>query len=393
MAEPRDPNPPGAPGAPDGGNGGNNNLDREMTPLASKQKINYAAVFMVGAVAFVFLLWWAGAFSTEEAETEAPPGIVQNQQAPPVRPPAPPPLQPRPTYTPPAPPLPDLDAERERLLLLKVRGLQKQMFERRRSPMLVVSDPGTTTAAPALAADGSLPSPAAIPSPFGIDPYEDNPNTPHMGDVGAVLQQEAVPARLLRTTGYTITEGTVIPAILETAIHSQLPGLTRALNSADVYSHDGSQLLIPKGSRLVGRYQNSTRRGQVRVFIIWTRIIRADGLSVLINSPGADPLGRAGLEGDVDTHFFQIFGAAILLSVIDAGLDMGIQAVREQGDNNTTIGQNQSGLSRAGEVALEDSIRIQPTIHIDQGTRISVMVARDLDFEAVEMARAAAQRK
>ena len=214
-----------------------------------------------------------------------------------------------------------------------------------------------------------------------------------MGDVGPVLQQAAVPARLLRTTAYTITEGTVIPAIMETAITSELPGLVRSLNSADVYSHDGSQLLIPKGSRLVGRYQSSTRRGQVRVFIIWTRILRADGLSVLINSPGTDPLGRAGLEGDVDTHFFQIFGAAILLSVLDAGLEIGIEAVKERGSNNTNIGQNESGLSRAGEIALEDSIRIQPTIHIDQGTRISIMVARDLDFEAVEMARAAAQRK
>ena len=211
--------------------------------------------------------------------------------------------------------------------------------------------------------------------------------------MGPVLQQEAVPARLLRTTGYTITEGTVIPAIMETAINSQLPGLVRALNSADVYSHDGSQLLIPKGSRLVGRYQSSTRRGQVRVFIIWTRILRADGLSVLINSPGTDPLGRAGLEGDVDTHFFQIFGAAILLSILDAGLDIGIESVREQGNNNTNIGQNESGLSRAGEIALQDSIRIQPTIHIDQGTRISIMVARDLDFEAVEMARAAGHRR
>ncbi len=389
MAEPLDPN---TPGAPRGGNGGNTSIDRDMTPLASKQKLNYPALFVVAALVLVFLMWWGGAFSTEEAVIEAPSETVQIQDAPPLPLPAVPAAAP-PAYTPPAPPLPDLDAERERLLLLKVRGLQKQMFERRRSPMLVVSGPVATPAAPALSADGSIPSPAAIPSPFGGDPYDDNPNTPRLGDVGPVLQQEAVPARLLRTTGYTITEGTVIPAILETAINSQLPGLTRALNSADVYSHDGSQLLIPKGSRLVGRYQNSTRRGQVRVFIIWTRILRADGLSVLINSPGTDPLGRAGLEGEVDTHFFEIFGAAILLSVIDAGLDMGVQAVREQGDNNTTVGQNQAGLSRAGEIALQDSIRIQPTIHIDHGTRISVMVARDLDFEAVEMARAAAQRK
>ncbi len=399
MAEPLDPNTPGAPGAPGapgdpgGGNGGNNNIDRVMTPLASKQNLNRNAVFAVAALALVSFMWWAGAFSQNPPEPEPEPAPIQTQQAPPLPRPTvrvgPPPPAPAPV----AAPLPDLDAERERLLLLKVRGLQKQMFERRRSPMLVVSGLVATPAAPALSADGSIPSPAAIPSPFGGDPYDDNPNTPRMGDVGPVLQQEAVPARLLRTTGYTITEGTVIPAVLETAINSELPGLARAVNSADVYSHDGSQLLIPKGSRLVGRYQSSTRRGQVRVFIIWTRIIRADGLSVLINSPGQDPLGRAGLEGEVDTHFFQIFGAAILLSVIDAGLDMGVQAVKEQGDNNTNIGQGDAGLSRAGEIALQDSIRIQPTIHIDQGTRISVMVARDLDFEAVEMARAAAQRK
>ena len=154
-------------------------------------------------------------------------------------------------------------------------------------------------------------------------------------------------------------------------------------------AHDGSQLLIPKGSRLVGRYQADIRRGQVRVFVLWTRIIRADGLSILINSPGTDPLGRAGLAGDVDTHFFQIFGAAILLSVIDGGIDIGIEMARRQGDtSDRTIIQGQPrGLDRAGQLALQDALRIQPTIHIDQGTRISILVARDLDFEAVERAR------
>ena len=168
--------------------------------------------------------------------------------------------------------------------------------------------------------------------------------------------------------------------------------MVRAVNADDVFSHDGSQLLIPKGSRLVGRYQSEVRRGQVRIFIIWTRLIRADGLSVMINSPGTDPLGRAGLAGDVDTHFFQIFGAAILLSILDGGIDVGLEMARRQGDNSdTTIIQNDRGLTRAAELALQDSIRIKPTIHVDQGTRIAILVARDLDFEGVEMARAAAQ--
>ena len=398
MAEPLDPNTPGAPG---GGNGDSSRIDRDMTPLGSNQKINYGALAAFVGLGLVFVLWWAGAFSTEKSETQEKPQPLQTLPPPTLPPPAAPPF-PKPAPAPPPAPPPVFDemaAERERLLLLKVRGLQKNLFERRRSKMLVISDPAAQQPAvqsAALPADGAAPASQSIPRPFGLDPDGDNPNALRVGDVGPVEQQEAVAARLLRTTGYTITEGTVIPAIMETAINSQLPGLVRALNSADVYSHDGTQLLIPKGSRLVGRYQSSIRRGQVRVFIIWTRILRADGLSVLINSPGTDPLGRAGLEGDVDTHFFQIFGAAILLSVLDAGLDIGTEVVKDQGRNNTNIGQGSfsgSGLSRAGEIALQDSIRIQPTIHIDQGTRISIMVARDLDFEAVEAARTTGQRK
>ena len=392
MAEPLDPITPPPSSPPASGNGENGGIDRDMTPLASHQKMNYGAFGGIVGLALLFVLWWAGAFSTEPIEEEKTQPL-QTLPAPTLPPPAPPPLaQPEP-YTPPEPPplFDERAAERERLLLLKVQGLQKNLFERRRSKMLVVSDPAAHQPAVQAAA-----APQSPPTPFGLDPDGENPNAIRVGDVGPVVQEEAVAARLLRTTHYTITEGTVIPAIMETAINSQLPGLVRALNSADVYSHDGTQLLIPKGSRLVGRYQSSIRRGQSRVFIIWTRILRADGLSVLINSPGTDPLGRAGLEGDVDTHFFQIFGAAILLSVLDAGLDIGTEAVKDRANNSTNIGQGSfsgSGLDRAGEIALQDSIRIQPTIHIDQGTRISIMVARDLDFEAVEMARVAGQRK
>ena len=397
MAEPRDPitSPPSSP--PGGENGENRRIDRDMTPLAAQQKYNYAAFGIVMGLALLFVLWQAGAFSTAPIETQEKTRPLQTLPAPPLDPPPAPLRPPREPYTPPEPPPPfdEMAAERERLLLLQVQGLQKQLLERRRSKMLVVSDPAAQPPAVQSAAppaEGTARAPQPLPSSSGAD----HPHAIREGDVGPVLEQAAVPARLLRTTGYTITEGTVIPAVMETAIHSQLPGLVRALNSADVYSHDGTQLLIPKGSRLVGRYQSTIRRGQSRVFIIWTRIIRADGLSVLINSPGTDPLGRAGLAGDVDTHFFQIFGAAILLSVLDAGLDIAVETAKDQGSNNTNIGQGSfsgSGLDRAGDLALQDSIRIQPTIHIDQGTRISIMVARDLDFEAVERAREAGRRK
>ena len=286
--------------------------------------------------------------------------------------------------TPTTPEIDPFAEERMRMLLARVRRLQQEQDQRRRSKVLAFSSAAglKNAAATPAAVTAGLP-----PAPAGLTPAADD--SIRVGNVGPVAETQAVSARVLRTTGYTITEGTVIAGVLETALDSTLPGMVRALNAADVYSHDGSQLLIPKGSRLVGRYQSDIRRGQVRVFVLWTRILRADGVSILINSPGTDPLGRAGLDGDVDTHFFQIFGAAILLSIIDGGIDIGIEMARRQGSGDQTIiNSRPRGLNRAGELALQDALRMQPTIHIDQGTRISILVARDLDFAAVERARA-----
>ena len=382
MAEPEPPRPPD--------NGDENHLDRAATPLRGASRPNIGPALAVFAVILVGGLWWALS-GEEEFGPDGRPRSVDPQDPAviplPPAPPQPPPTTPAPP--PPPPPTPPvvvdpLAEERARLLLQRIRRLQKEMDERRESKMLVVS--GRPSAAPAATPVGGPGGQAAARTGAPSD------NTPRDGNVGPAAEQQAVQARLIRTTGYMITEGTVIAGVLETAINSDLPGMVRAVNSHDVYSHDGSQLLIPKGSRLVGRYQSEIRRGQVRIFIIWTRLIRADGLSVMINSPGTDPLGRAGLTGDVDTHFFQIFGAAILLSVIDGGLDVGLEMARRQGDNSdTTIIQNDRGLNRAAELALQDSIRIQPTIHVDQGTRISILVARDLDFEGVELARLSAQ--
>ena len=381
--------PPATPESPAPGH----RVERNLTALGRSQ-ISANKRGLMGATLVVCLGvgYWIWSSIGEEEEKEARPQTVSVQDAPVV--------SPRAVTIPARLPVVELTPEiavdpfaeeRTRLMIARIKRLQKEMDQRRRSKMLVVSETGPTTS-PAPAADGATSPNPALLSPAAPSAFDDNPNTPRVGNVGPVLEQVATPARLLRTTGYTITEGTIIPGVLETAINSELPGLVRSMNAADVYSHDGSQLLIPKGSRLVGRYQSSIRRGQVRIFIIWTRVIRADGMSILINSPGQDPLGRAGLEGDVDTHFFKIFGSAILLSVIDAGLDIGVNAVKDQGGDNTTIGQGNSGLDRAGEIALQDSIRIAPTIHIDQGARISIMVARDLDFEAVEMALLAEQR-
>lgn len=193
-------------------------------------------------------------------------------------------------------------------------------------------------------------------------------------------QVSVVEASFIKSNAYMITQGTVIPGVLETAINSSLPGFIRAITSDDVYSFDGTKLLVPAHSTLIGRYQSNIQRGQKLVFVIWTRILRPDGASILINSPGTDQLGAAGMGGVVDNHFWEIFGNSILLSVISGGIEIAIEEARDTGDNSTTVIDNNSSLSDTPSIALENAINISPTIHVDQGTKLNIFVAQDLDF-------------
>lgn len=209
----------------------------------------------------------------------------------------------------------------------------------------------------------------------------DDPNTA-FATQNANLDVETATASQLQNLHSLIAQGTLISGILETALQSDLPGMVRAVISEDVYSFDGSYLLIPKGSKLVGRYRSGVTRGQSRIFVIWNRLIRNDGVSVNIGSYGTDALGRSGLAGDIDTHFFERFGSSVLLSMIDASLKIGVEAM-DNSDSATLALEAGNEFSRASEIALENSIAIPPTIHIDQGTRIKVFVGKDLDFSQV----------
>lgn len=167
-----------------------------------------------------------------------------------------------------------------------------------------------------------------------------------------------------------IRQGKIISAVLKTAINSDLPTTITALVQEDVYSDDATQVLIPRGSELVGEYRSGIQRGQRRIGVIWHRLVRPDGVDVALESAGADPLGVAGLTGKRDTHFWERFGSAIILSFIEAEA--------ERGSEGTQV--YASDLQRTSEIALRDSINIPPTIHVDQGARITIVVARDLYF-------------
>ncbi len=182
----------------------------------------------------------------------------------------------------------------------------------------------------------------------------------------------------LRDLSHTAPQGTVIPAILETAINSDLPGFVRAVVSRDVRGFDGSTVLIPRGSKLVGQYRSGVALSQTRAFVVWSRVLTPDGVSIDIGSPAADQLGRGGLEGETDTHFFDRFGSAILLSVLGAGLN----ALSDLNNNNNTaivIGSTQQA-SQVAAIALQKQIDIPVTIKVPQGTPLQVFVTRDLDF-------------
>ena len=113
-----------------------------------------------------------------------------------------------------------------------------------------------------------------------------------------------------------LSQGTLIPAVLETAIDTDVPGYVRAVVSQDVRSFDGSRVLIPRSSRLIGEYKGATQAGQRRAYLMWTRLVRPDGVSVALASPAADFSGQAGIGGQVNSHFFSRFGSAILLSIL-----------------------------------------------------------------------------
>ncbi len=191
-----------------------------------------------------------------------------------------------------------------------------------------------------------------------------------IGGVGGAPAQ----ARPMTNPSTTVTEGTMIPAILETAIDTDVPGYVRAVVSQDVRSFDGTRILVPRSSRLIGQYQSGVQQGQKRAYVIWTRLIRPDGASVNIASPAVGFDGTTGLAGDVDNHFFRRFGSAMLLSVVG-----GLGAIASGGTSVILGGAGQS----AASVAAQSDSQIGPTIRVSMGEPIRVFTARDLDFSQV----------
>jgi type IV secretion system protein VirB10 len=245
------------------------------------------------------------------------------------------------------------------------RGVSLPAIQAAASPALVFDGstaPATETAAATATATAAKPGGASAP-------LSGNDNDQFAVRVGG--SEDVATAEKLSNPATTVTQGTLIPAVLETAIDTDLPGYVRAVVSRDVRSFDGTHVLIPRSTRLIGQYKSGLAAGQTRAYVIWTRLIRPDGVSVALGSPAVDYTGTSGLTGKVDSHFLKRFGAAALLTVIG-----GLSAI---GNNSVVLSSGQN----AGTIAAQGNVQIPPTVHVPQGQPIRVFTARDLDFSTV----------
>ncbi len=283
-----------------------------------------------------------------------------------------PPLDIPPDYVRPNPPEPLIRPQTEAQLPVPPRVLPVQPTQNYRPPEPPVRNPVENIPAPrtrqgsVLVVDNSV-APPVKPVQEGLSKA-----------AGPSGNTDRVRAARIANRSTTVAQGTLIKAVLETALNSTNPGFARAVVSRNVYGFDGSQILIPRGSRLIGEYRSEVSPGQNRALINWTRLIRPDGVTIAIGSPATDPVGRGGVRAKVDTHFFERFSAAIFQSA----LDIGVNIASRQADGAVII----TSPNAQGSGAAQTN-QITPTLKVNPGAGISVFVARDLDFTDVETIR------
>ena len=182
-------------------------------------------------------------------------------------------------------------------------------------------------------------------------------------------------ARRLGDRSFLILAGTSLPCILQTAMDTSTPGYASCVIPQDVYSENGAVVLLEKGTKVLGEYRSSLKAGQARLFVLWTRAVTPNGVALDLASSASDALGRAGFDGDIDRHFWERFGGALLLSIVDDGA----AAVAP----GTAALETVHVPSDAAGIALQHSIDLPPTLKKPQGSEVAIFAAQDFDFSGV----------
>lgn len=369
------------------------------------------------------------AVSTPVLEAPIQSSPVVNTEPPPLAEPTPPEPPPPPVPVAPAtpvlsqgstivsPPVPGSVAQPAPNLQDKISNEQRQKLEaKRKSSIIVKGGGGKTGSSGATMQDGSESSGTDQKNQAG-DKESSAPKKPNYSFLGfgngalestsmANTEAEQVRATKIGNLDLIIAEGKMMNAVLETAIDTDLTGMLRAQISHDVYAESGKNILVPKGTRIIGTYDSEIKDGQTRVAVIWNRLIRPDGIDIKLDSPGTDALGRAGVYGKLDTKFWTRLGAAALVSFVVPIMAKSVSGAKGKDSisTTTTTGAATSGgtagsstttnsnlaaeqakeaadkFSKVAEEAIKAALPVKPTINIDQGTKVNIFVKKDLIF-------------
>lgn len=237
-------------------------------------------------------------------------------------------------------------------------------------PTTALSTPGLPPKLPA--ADPQASTVAAVPS---------RPEA--RGTEPSGSRRNSVAVTGTRQSGRVLRAGTVLNAILLTAVSTDMPGDAVAQLRADVYAADGS-LLLPKGTRLIGSYENRVSLGDHRLALAWDRIIVEGRSYDLPGLPSTSPDGAAGLPGEINNHTGLVFGRAALLSLIGAGAQLGqprqSRLGAALGNREVIAGSVSQQLSQAATELLTKAIDVEPTINVPAGERLTVLLPYDLEL-------------
>lgn len=222
---------------------------------------------------------------------------------------------------------------------------------------------------------------------YGGDGSNKGGSSQRSSEIGDSLQGEKYEpghAQVMQGEDMLLRRGTMIPCVIQNRIVSTYSSLSSCRVTQDVYSADGSTVLIERGSVAYGEQKVALLQGQARLFVTWNEIDTASGVRVRVDSLGVDPLGASGVNAWVDNHFWERFGGAIMLSFVDDSLSALASRLEESGgDSEVTFDSSTDNAGNMAELALENSIDIKPTGYVEQGTRMSIRVARDVDFSNV----------
>lgn len=186
----------------------------------------------------------------------------------------------------------------------------------------------------------------------------------------------------IKNRQFLLSAGTSMPCVLKTKIVTNYPAVVMCQLTKNVYSDDGKNILIRSGALLQGEQTKVIKQGIGRVFVNWSTV-KDRNINVRIDALGADGLGASGLPAWIDSHFWERFGGAIMLSFIDDAMAAAASHASNDKSDGVTVDNTRSTASNMAELALENSINIPPTAYVNQGEILTVIVPRNVDFSSV----------